>query len=422
MKRFLITAFGTAGDINPFLAIGGELLARGSEVAVLTSSQFEDAVRAGGMEFESIGSREEYRASVADPDFWHPRKGSVAGLRALIPTLPRIVAGIRRRLAPGRTAIVTSPFAYGSLAARELFGLPALLVTPNPKYMRSVYSPPRRGYLDVPSWTGRAGARLSFRIADWLERRYLAPEINEHRRSLGLSGIRDPREYAARVEKIVCAWPEWLYPRQPDWPAGAETVGFLFNDGPPLAAEDSCDGPENPIVFTIGTGVSHAREFFRTAAAAARRLGRPALLVTPDREQVPVQLPPGVRHLAWAPFERILPRAAAIVHHGGIGTSARALQAGIPQVIVPQAHDQFDNAQRLSRLGISATVQMKAFSERRLAGALHRLLSSAPVRRRCAEYARLLAASGSAAERCAYAAESVFADRPALAGAASVAR
>ena len=412
MKRFLIVAFGTAGDVNPFLAIGAELRARGDDVVVLTSSQFDDAVRSGGMEFESIGSREEYRAHVDNPDFWDPKKGSAVGLRAIAPTFPRIVQGIRKHLSPGRTAIVTSPFAYGSLAARELFHLPTMAVTLYPKYMRSVDSPPRRGFLDPPSWSGRAGARVSFRIADWLERRHLAPVINQHRRSLGLSEIREPRAYAARVERIVCAWPEWFYPRQADWPAGAETLGFLYNDGPPLGDESMTDWPPNPIVFTIGTGVSHAREFFKSASLAAYALGQPALLLSPAREQMPAELPAGVRYVPWAPFERLLPHAAAIVHHGGIGTCARALQAGIPQVIVPQAHDQFDNAHRLRKLGVSETIDAGALSERGLADALRRLLGSAAVRLKCREYAGLLATAGNAATQCADAAASLLADRP----------
>jgi rhamnosyltransferase subunit B len=410
MRRFLIVAFGTAGDVNPFLALGNELRARGDEVVVFTSSQFERAVRLEGMEFESIGSREEYRANVANPNFWNPRKGSVAGLQAIAPLFPRIVEGVRKHLSPGRTAIVTSPFAYGSLAAREMFHLPTMALTLYPKYMRSVHSPPRRGFLDFPCWTGRAGARVSFRITDWLERRHLAPVINQHRRGLGLSEIRDPRAYAARVERIVCAWPEWFYPRQPDWPAAAETVGFLYNDGLPLGDGGATDWPPNPIVFTIGTGVSHACEFFKWASLAAHALGRSALLISPAREQMPAELPAGVRYVPWAPFERLLPGAAAIVHHGGIGTCARALQAGIPQVIVPQAHDQFDNADRLRKLGVSETIAAGALSEPRLVDALQRLLRSQTVRLKCCEYAGLLAAAGNAAAKCAAVAASLFAD------------
>lgn len=413
MQRFLLCAFGTAGDVNPFLAVGAELRARGGQVVVLTSSQFEEAVRSGGMEFESIGSREEYRAYVSDPDFWNPRKGSSLGLRALEPTFPRIVEGVRKHVVPGCTAMLASPFAYGALAARELFRIPTMLVNPYPKYMRSVHSPPRRGFLDPPSWTGRAGARLGFRLSAWLERRRLAPVINRHRRSLGLGAIRDPRDYAARVEKIVCAWPEWFYSRQPDWPPNAETIGFLFNDGAPLGAGGFTDCPEGSLVFTIGTGVSHAREFFRSAALVAHELGRPALLVTPEREQIPRALPPAVRHLSWAPFGKLLPRSALIVHHGGVGTCARALQAGVPQVIVPLAHDQFDNAHRLSKLGVSETVHARTLSKRSLLAAVSRVLGSAPVRRSCRECARLLAADDRAAATCASLAESLLRNRPA---------
>ena len=68
-------------------------------------------------------------------------------------------------------------------------------------------------------------------------------------------------------------------------------------------------------------------------------------------EQLPAPLPDHVVHVSYAPFSRVLPRCAAFIHHGGIGTTAQALRAGVRQVVVRLAHDQFDNAMRVRRLG-----------------------------------------------------------------------
>ena len=87
---------------------------------------------------------------------------------------------------------------------------------------------------------------------------------------------------------------------------------------------------------------------------AAQRLGRRAVLLTPHREQVPASLPPDMLWLPYVPLRTLLPRAAALVHHGGIGTTAEALRAGVPQVIVPLAYDQFDNAARVEALAAGA--------------------------------------------------------------------
>ena len=94
---------------------------------------------------------------------------------------------------------------------------------------------------------------------------------------------------------------------------------------------------------------------------------------------------PGVVHREYVPLGMLLPRAAALVHHGGIGTAAAALEAGVPQLVTPFAHDQFDNAARLCRLGVAAS--LRRLQAEPIAAALDRLLSSEMVRARCRELA-----------------------------------
>ena len=77
--------------------------------------------------------------------------------------------------------------------------------------------------------------------------------------------------------------------------------------------------------------------------------GRRGLLLSRHREHIPRTLPSDVRHVEYAPFSELLPRCAALVHHGGIGTSAQALAAGVPQLIMPMGHDQPDNSRACSR-------------------------------------------------------------------------
>src|SRR5262249_33834850 len=131
---------------------------------------------------------------------------------------------------------------------------------------------------------------------------------------------------------------------------------------------------EPPVVFTPGTGNRHARDFFAAAADACVRLGRRGLFLTRFAEQLPAQLPDGVRHFAWVPLSKLLPHASALVHHGGIGTSAAALAAGIPQVVMPFSHDQPDNAARLERLGVARPLPVRRFRGPALAAELGQLL------------------------------------------------
>jgi len=164
------------------------------------------------------------------------------------------------------------------------------------------------------------------------------------------------------------------------------------DDGGPLSAEVEAffDGTDVPIVFTTSSGVTpghpsvpHARRFFEHAVAACRQLGRQAALLTPLAELVPSWLPDGVRRFDYVPLSRVLSRSAALVHHGGIGTGALALAAGIPQLVVPRVIDQPDNAARLARLGVAVSLAPKAFRGPIVADALGRLLSSSQILGRC---------------------------------------
>lgn len=117
-------------------------------------------------------------------------------------------------------------------------------------------------------------------------------------------------------------------------------------------------------------------------------------------EQVPAELPAGVRHFPYVPFSQVLPRAAALAHHGGIGTSAQALAAGVPQLVMPMAHDQPDNAARLRRLGVAASVPRRRFRGPAVARALGELLDSKEVAENCASVAARLKGSRAVEQTC----------------------
>jgi UDP:flavonoid glycosyltransferase YjiC (YdhE family) len=197
-------------------------------------------------------------------------------------------------------------------------------------------------------------------------------------------------------QRIIGLFPEWYAPPQPDWPAHARQTGFpLYDEGEvqqlsPEAETFLAEGP-NPIVFTPGSGMQHAHRFFAASVEACRRLGRRGALLTPFAEQIPDGLPDGVRHFAYLPFSRALPHAAALVHHGGIGTMSQALAAGVPQLITPYAFDQPDTAARIRRLGVGDAIQPRSYNAETATAALKRLLSSdaaAVEARKCAELIR----------------------------------
>ena len=125
-----------------------------------------------------------------------------------------------------------------------------------------------------------------------------------------------------------------------------------------------------PVAFTFGTGMRHAGPVFRAAAEACRTLEVCALFLTKFAEQLPAGLPPTIRHVAYAPFQQLFPRCAAVVHHGGIGTLAKAFAAGVPQLALPVAYDQTDNGIRVKRLGAGEWLMARRATPARLSESL----------------------------------------------------
>ena len=113
-----------------------------------------------------------------------------------------------------------------------------------------------------------------------------------------------------------------------------------------------------------------------------KRLRRRGVFLSKSAQQIPADLPAQILYREYAPMNTLLPRSAALVHHGGIGTTAEALAAGIPQLVVPYAYDQFDNGERLRRLGCGAS--LKALTELDAAElALGQLLGNEGVHQAC---------------------------------------
>ena len=138
-----------------------------------------------------------------------------------------------------------------------------------------------------------------------------------------------------------------------------------------------------PIVFTLGTALAaDPGSFYEHSALAASSLGRRAVLIVEGSLHRPQSLPDGVVASGYAPFSELFPRAAAVVHHGGIGTTGLAMRSGCPTLVMPCAWDQADNAERAVRLGIARTIPRHRYTSARVAADLHHLLDNSAYTRR----------------------------------------
>ena len=233
----------------------------------------------------------------------------------------------------------------------------------------------------APEERERLVKRLMWKTMDrkFMDPLYTVP-FNTIRASLGLTPVeRMFHGWLHRADAALCMVPAWFSPRQPDWPAPMVMSGFGLadrGDRHPMPAHIAAflDAGAPPVVVTAGTANAVSHDFFRTAIGACSSIGMRAILVTADPKQLPQTLPDGMIHAAYVPFAALLPRAAAFIHHGGIGTVSQALRSGVPQLIRPMAFDQFDNASRVVQLGAGRELPVRHFQELRVAGELRSLL------------------------------------------------
>ena len=395
--QVILVPVGTAGDVLPFVAIGLRLKERGHRVVVVASGTHRVLLEGAGLDrIETVGAEAD-AAAFGHRNIWRPTRGvRRIGERMIIPGLRPQIAAIQARFEPGSTVIVASTLAFGARIAAEKLRSPMVSVHLAPAAIRSLEDTP--AVANIPGFPRLP--RSTKRLLYWYFDRFVADPVlcqglNEVRQELGLAPLRRPmHEWLHSPERIIGLFPPWFAAPAADWPPQVRLTGFPLYDGPESHSLPSdlvrflLDSGDPPIVFTAGTAQSHGESFFRAAVDACVRLGARGVLISRSAEQLPAETPESVRAFAHAPFGELLPRAKAIVHHGGIGTAAQALRAGIAQVVVPLAYDQPDNAARLKRLGVASILPQRRLDGAHLASTLRALLSRPDLSAKLSEAAR----------------------------------
>ena len=390
----LLLTIGSAGDVHPFIGLGLALRQRGHTVKIITNPFFGEIATRVGLELIPLGTAEQFRESLTNPLLWHPTKGYIAVFDLVLEGLRETYDAVANNYVAGETIVVSSSLGLAARIAQDKFNIPMATVHLSPSQFRSVIEPAKLPGLWMPKWYPTWLKNQIWAGGDrFVLDRMLAPKINALRADLGLppvSGIL--RDFWNSPQRVIGLFPDWFAKPQPDWPPQTRVTGFprfdeasahvidpeldqFLNDGPP------------PIIFTPGSAMYHGHQFFSASVEACKRLGRRGILLTRHTEQLPKNLPDGVRHFAYAPFSKLLPKAAALVHHGGIGTSAQALAAGCPQLVTPFAHDQFDNALRLIRLGVARSVNAKKYTANTAVRELDVLLTDPAIKSNCTNVA-----------------------------------
>jgi rhamnosyltransferase subunit B len=382
--RIIIAALGSYGDVHPFLAIGRELQRRGHEVVMVMPAMYESLTRKLGLEFAGAGTVEQFDQFSSQRELWDPVKGFGVIARGVGESLRWFYEPIVENHRPGRTGLVMSTLLFAGRVAQETLGIRGVTVHLSPVVLRSEIAPPAAPPVPLSGKFPRWWNRLMYRAVDGLViDRAMGGPVNEFRRSLGLSPVkRIFNGWIHSPDRVIGLFPEWFAPPQADWPGQTVLTGFpLYDEGDvtPMDAglEEFLNAGDAPIVFTPGSAMKFGDAFFIEAVKTCKLLGWRGVLLSRYPHHLPGNLPAEIRAVDFAPFSRLLPRCAAIVHHGGIGTAAQAMAAGIPQLVVTMAHDQPDNAARLKRLRVAESLPARKFSAAPAATMLRKIMGSA---------------------------------------------
>lgn len=396
-RHFILCPFGTGGDVFPLLHLGRALVKQGHAVTMVAMDYFADAAAKAGLNVVTFGDRAEFDAMSENPDIWKPLKGTRLVFKAAAQVTARVHEGIRRALAAqGGPAVIVAPGTnFGARLARETEGIPLVTVHLQPIALLSAYDWPvlhlkLAWTRKLPLWMRKILLRLPNPI-DWMIHRSIGPLCDEH-------SVRRPssfvNEWWHSPDANLILFPESFAKPQPDWPANTLQTGFPLED---LATEQHQLSAEMerflqagsaPILFTAGTGNRHAKAFFATAMEACHALGRRAIFATRHLPDLPVAMTSDFLGVEYVPFSLVLPRCALLAHHGGIGTLSQAIAAGIPQLIMPLAHDQPDNALRVKELGLGNYLPTSKWRTLELCAVLDEMLGNEDLKQRCAEAAR----------------------------------
>jgi rhamnosyltransferase subunit B len=386
-RRIVLTTFGSLGDLHPYIAVALGLQARGHEAVIATSGYYRQKIEALGIGFRAL------RPDHPDPEgnadlmrrIMDRRKGSECVIREFIMPVLRDSYEDTLAAAEGADLLVSHMITFTTRLVAEKQRIPWASTLLQPFCFFSVYDPPvlpPAPFLSKLRFLGPAFHRFLFWCAKRSVRSWSEP-WHRLRAEIGLPPTSENPLFEGQHSPslVLAMFSKLLAGKQPDWPPQTTITGFPLYDQdgatsmPPELVRFLDTGPP-PLVFTLGSSaVADAGPFYEHSATAAKLLDRRAvLLVGKDPRNRRASLPDGIVAFDYAPFSELFPRAAAIVHQGGVGTTAQAMRSGRPMLVMPYAHDQPDNAERLTRLGIARTIPRHRYTPARAAAELRHLL------------------------------------------------
>jgi rhamnosyltransferase subunit B len=395
-RQIVLATSGSLGDLYPFLALACELQRRGHRATIATTANHRHIVLRAGIGYHRMRPEPE-ESPAFHARYMHPKTGGEFVYKHyLAPAIRDSHADLSEAVAGADMLVSQSLMALAAPLVAAESGVPWVSAVFQPMTMFSVYERPN--YLPYPflPWLCARNPEIHSRIFHYIRKyteEWVQPVI-ALRRELGLADLGHPMYEGQHSPACVLAmFSPLLGGARPDWPKATVQTGTAQFAFPAPSLPDELHAflarQDKPlVVFTLSSSASDTGDFYLECVKAAGALGLRALLITSGQAASRpwrTVLPEWAMRLDYAPFDIVFQHAAAVVHAGGIGTGFRALQAGVPQVLIPHAHDQLDNAMRLCQLGVATLIRRRRVSARLLAKVLREQLAHGEARRRAAQ-------------------------------------
>ena len=395
--RIVLASVGSRGDVQPMLGLAQSLAARGHRPLIAAPANFEGWVRSLGFDFAPLG--EDMQAFLARNRQIMTGK-PLRMLREMIRYFKEQIPLQAQQLAPicrGADLVVYGGLAFTAPSVAEHLRLPVLgVLYSNCLLPASLHPPPNIPWHGLPGWINRLIWRINHVMGDLLLRRTL----NSMRSHLGLPLLDHLRSHLIEGDPLVIAADEVLFPPDTSWQGRFAYANFIYFDDPaPLDPQlnDWLSEGEAPIYIGFGSMLGQGIERVeRMLVEAVSATGRRCIVDAGWAGLGAAALPHGWLRVRNAPHALLFPRVAVVVHHGGSGTTAQALRAGVPQVLLPLILDQFHHGHRLYLAGIAPrSVPMEKITTTALTSAIESALRL-PVGPRLEAAVRLKASDGRA--------------------------
>jgi rhamnosyltransferase subunit B len=389
MRVFLVT-YGSHGDVYPIISIGKVLQEQGHEVLIFVQPYLCHDVEQAGIPAHPMVKEIDFEKGIMHPDNQHQWKAGANSRKLALKVIPLIARDLRFMVDSERPDIIVSlAWCVGVQWICDEFSVPCVSVALTPIAWPSFHvtismgQPLARGIIE---W-------MRYKLTDGLvllASRVYKFQINRMCKAAGFPSLKEDNT-AINGDVCLGLWSHAYRPATPNDPANSQICGFPFYDGQSSVEVNSklwdfISAGDPPIVFTLGTTAVHVSgNFYAIAAQACEQLGRRGILLIGHSGKTPNNLPENVLTHTYAPLSELLPHACAVVHHGGIGCISQSLRAGCPMVVIPFAHDQFDNAQRVTKLGVGTSVKRKGLTTIQLTNGLRFLLDNVTIAQRCKE-------------------------------------